>query len=286
MPDLAGDPARRSRLLVSLLPVTAPAFLVVAERAFPGGGLDADAMVYGLAVGALGAVAVWCAWPALTSGRERDSETHRNAVAVMDAALTVVAFAVSATWMHAAAGELAALTRAAAADALGDEYWDDAIGSEGESSKTLSVRAAVASFHVLVSWCRYGGALFATAAFARHGKPAVAAAACFAHAAFELLAGAAGPALAAYAFGNDEGSNPGLARDDSTSLFSNDIVVSTAFVIGVAVYMTFAVPWAHEWRVGRAGACGFLAAYFAFAAARGCVETGILFREPWFGKGR
>ena len=210
----------------------------------------------------------------------------------MDAALTVVAFAVSATWMHAAAGELAALTRAAAADALGDEYWDDANpgfhpGSEGESLKKLSVRAAVASFHALVSWCRYSGALFATVAFARRGKPAVAAAACFAHAAFELLAGAAGPALAAYAFGNDEGSNPGLASENvSANLFSNAITVSTAFVIAMAVYMTFAVPWAHEWRVGRGGACGFLAAYVVFAAARGCVETGILFREPWFGEGR
>ena len=52
MPDLAADPARRSRLLASLLPMTAPAFLVTAERAFPNGGLDVDAMVYGLAVGA------------------------------------------------------------------------------------------------------------------------------------------------------------------------------------------------------------------------------------------
>ena len=105
MPDLAADPARRSRLLASLLPMTAPAFLVTAERAFPNGGLDADAVVYGLAVGALGAVALWCAWPALASTRpraDRDPEAHRKAVAVMDAALSVVAFVVSATWMHAA----------------------------------------------------------------------------------------------------------------------------------------------------------------------------------------
>ena len=33
--------------------MTAPAFLVIAERGFPNGGLDVDAMVYGLAVGAL-----------------------------------------------------------------------------------------------------------------------------------------------------------------------------------------------------------------------------------------
>ena len=38
------------------------------------------------------------------------------------------------------------------------------------------------------------------------------------------------------------------------------------------------------WSVGRAGACGFLGAYFVFALFRGCVETGILFRHPWFEK--
>ena len=287
MPDLAADPARRSRLLASLLPMTAPAFLVTAERAFPNGGLDADAVVYGLAVGALGAVALWCAWPALASTRpraERDPEAHRKAVAVMDAALSVVAFVVSATWMHAAAGELAALTRAAAADALGDAYWEKP--SATHSATRDGVSGLVATFHALVSWCRYGGALFATAACARRGKPAVAAGACFSHAAFELLVGAAAPALAAYAFGDAEGSNPGLARDVFRNLFSNEVVVSTAFVVALAVYMAFAVPWAHEWRVGRGAACGFLAAYFVFSLFHGCVETGVLFREPWFGEGR
>jgi len=284
MPDLAADPARRSRLLASLLPMTAPAFLVTAERAFPNGGLDADAMVYGLAVGALGAVALWCAWPALASARPRaDPEAHRKAVAVMDAALSVVAFVVSATWMHAAAGELAALTRAAAADALGDAYWEKPSATH---SATPGVSGLVATFHALVSWCRYGGALFATAACARRGKPAVAAGACFSHAAFELLVGAAAPALAAYAFGDAEGSNPGLARDVFRNLFSNEVVVSTAFVVALAVYMAFAVPWAHEWRVGRGAACGFLAAYFVFSLFHGFVETGVLFREPWFGEGR
>jgi Ca2+/Na+ antiporter len=120
----------------------------------------------------------------------------------------------------------------------------------------------------------------------RRGKPAVAAGACFSHAAFELLVGAAAPALAAYAFGDAEGSNPGLARDVFRHLFSNEVVVSTAFVVALAVYMAFAVPWAHEWRVGRGAACGFLAAYFVFSLFHGCVETGVLFREPWFGEGR
>ena len=202
----------------------------------------------------------------------------------MDAALSVVAFVVSATWMHAAAGELAALTRAAAADALGDAYWEKP--SATHSATRDGVSGLVATFHALVSWCRYGGALFATAACARRGKPAVAAGACFSHAAFELLVGAAAPALAAYAFGDAEGSNPGLARDVFRNLFSNEVVVSTAFVVVLAVYMAFAVPWAHEWRVGRGAACGFLAAYFVFSLFHGCVETGVLFREPWFGEGR
>ena len=89
-----------------------------------------------------------------------------------------------------------------------------------------------------------------------------------------------------YAFGDAEGSNPGLARDVFRNLFSNEVVVSTAFVVVLAVYMAFAVPWAHEWRVGRGAACGFLAAYFVFSLFHGCVETGVLFREPWFGEGR
>ena len=284
MPDLAGDPARRSRLLAAALPMTAPAFLVLAERAFPSGGLDKNAMVYGLGVGALGAVAVWCAWPALVRGEH--AGLSKRSVAVMDAALTVTAFVVSATWMHAAAGELASLVRAAAADALGDEYWDSPSSSSSSFPSRKTKLATVATFHALVSWCRYGGALFSTVAFARRGKPATAAAACFAQSALELSVGVAAPALVAFRFGDREGSNPGLVVSAEQTLFSNGVVVSTAFVIASATYMTFAVPWAHEWRVGRAGACGFLASYFVFALFRGCVETGILFREPWFEKGR
>jgi hypothetical protein len=173
MPDLAGDPARRSRLLAAATPMTAPAFLVLATRAFPNGGLDENAMVYGLGVGALGSVAVWCAWPALVRGEH--AGLSKTSVAVMDAALTVTAYVVSATWMYAASGELESLVRAAAADALGDEYWDstDEVRSTSSSSSfpLKSKLASVATFHVLVSWCKYGGALFSTVACARVGKP-------------------------------------------------------------------------------------------------------------------
>jgi Ca2+/Na+ antiporter len=142
-----------------------------------------------------------------------------------------------------------------------------------------------------VSWCKYGGALFSTVACARVGKPAAAAAACFSMSALLVSVGVAAPALFAFRFGDLEGSNFGLIsgndRDsEDATLFSNEVVVSTAFTIVAATYMTFAVPWAHEWRVGRAGACGFLGAYFVFALFRGCVETGILFRSPWFEKER
>lgn len=291
MPDLAGDPARRSRLLAAATPMTAPAFLVLATRAFPNGGLDENAMVYGLGVGALGSIAVWCAWPALVRGEH--AGLSKTSVAVMDAALTVTAYVVSATWMYAASGELESLVRAAAADALGDEYWDstDEVRSTSSSSSfpLKSKLASVATFHVLVSWCKYGGALFSTVACARVGKPAAAAAACFSMSVFLLSVGVAAPALVAFRFGDLEESNFGLVSGNDNdsrhaTLFSNEVVVSTAFTIVAATYMTFAVPWAHEWRVGRAGACGFLGAYFVFALFRGCVETGILFRHPWFEK--
>mgnify|MGYP006957461993 CR=1 FL=1 len=52
------------------------------------------------------------------------------------------------------------------------------------------------------------------------------------------------------------------------------------------VSVDVAVPWADGWRIGRGAACGFLAAYFVFSLFHGCVETGVLFREPWFGEGR
>ena len=50
-------------------------------------------MVYGLGVGALGSVAVWCAWPALVRGEH--AGLSKTSVAVMDAALTVTAYAVA-----------------------------------------------------------------------------------------------------------------------------------------------------------------------------------------------
>ena len=65
MPELGADPARQSRALVSLLPVTAPLFFATAERIFPGT-LTPAGLVYGAVCGAIGAAATWCAWPTLT----------------------------------------------------------------------------------------------------------------------------------------------------------------------------------------------------------------------------
>jgi len=55
------NPARQSRLLTSLLPVTAPLFFISVERFLPAVITPAGA-AYGAVCGGIGAAALWCAW--------------------------------------------------------------------------------------------------------------------------------------------------------------------------------------------------------------------------------
>jgi len=292
MPDLAGDPARKSRLLIAALPVTAPLFFVSAERLFPFGGVAYAAGGYGLACSALGSVALWCAWPLLLR-----PDANRESVLVMDATLTVVAFAVSATWMHVCAGELLALAHASAIDALGWNWDADGFSDEisipgyGSASSGHPERrdgwrglARKATFQVLTCWCKNSASAFTAVALARVGKPAAAIAACFSQATFSFFVVVPVSALVAYAYGSDELANPGMRLPEThpRTLFTNGVTFAAAFVAAVAAYAAFAVPWAHEWRVGRLGACGFASAYFVFLIFQGVIDVGILARKPWF----
>ena len=171
MPELGADPARQSRALVSLLPVTAPLFFATAERIFPGT-LTPAGLAYGAVCGAIGAAATWCAWPTLTG-----PEAPRASVRIMDAVLTAVAFVISVAWLDAVSGELVALVAAVAK-------------IRGVSDAVVRATASV--------WARGAAAATVNVIVAKQGRPAMAVAACFAQPAFHL-AGAVGTGFLARA---------------------------------------------------------------------------------------
>ena len=101
MPDLGSDPARRSRLLTSLLPVTAPLFFVFMERFLGVNSLITPAgAAYGAVCGLMGSASLYIAWPHVKYSR------------VMNGILTVVAFVISVTWMDGTAGNSSTLLTA------------------------------------------------------------------------------------------------------------------------------------------------------------------------------
>jgi len=116
MPDLSRDPNRRSRFAIAVLPITAPLFIISATRVFPNGRLGIDAAVYGSVCGLFASVALFVAWPVLLK-----PDASQSSVKLMDMTLTVLAFVVSVTWIHAASQELVALTFAAGAANAGGE---------------------------------------------------------------------------------------------------------------------------------------------------------------------
>jgi hypothetical protein len=116
MPDLSRDPNRRSRFAIAVLPITAPLFIISATRVFPNGRLGIDAAVYGSVCGLFASVALFVAWPVLLK-----PDASQSSVKLMDMTLTVLAFVVSVTWIHAASQELVALTFAAGMANAGGE---------------------------------------------------------------------------------------------------------------------------------------------------------------------
>ena len=242
MPELGADPARQSRALVSLLPVTAPLFFATAERIFPGTVTPAG-LAYGAVCGAIGAAATWCAWPTLTG-----PEAPRASVRIMDAVLTAVAFIVSVAWLDATSGELVALVAAVAK-------------IRGVSDAVVRATASV--------WARGAAAATVNVIVAKQGRPAMAVAACFAQPAFHL-AGAVGTGFLARALtapGKDGGTRAALPEET---------VVAFAGLVGFLAYVVFAVPLAHDWRVSRRAAAGMLGYYALFAAAHALVAAGVV----------
>jgi sodium/potassium/calcium exchanger 6 len=244
-PDLGADPrAGSSRWFASVLPVTAPLFFAYSQRFFPSASyVNVDGAAYGAACGALGAVAMYCAWPALTG-----PDAPRSSVRAMDATLTTLAFVVSVAWLDAAAGELVSLIAATGKITGANE---DALGATvlawGDGASDAVVNAVVAS----------------------EGRVLMAASACFAGPAFNLLVGAS------VSFGLSSGA-AGIPY-----AMPNELVVLFVALTAFLAYVAVAVPLAHESRVSRGAAFGFLGYYAVANAVYACVCAGVVAKTPW-----
>ena len=194
MPDLGSDPARRSRLLTSLLPVTAPLFFVFVERFLGVNSLITPAgAAYGAVCGLMGSASLYIAWPHVKYSR------------VMNGILTVVAFVISVTWMDGTAGELVALLTA--------------LGKIHGVSETLLGATVLA-------WGNSVGDIVADITVAREGHPAMAIAACFAGPLFNLLMGlSAGLAIAT----EEHGTIAGIHLENELVVLAGALLVSLSF---------------------------------------------------------
>ena len=194
MPDLGSDPARRSRLLTSLLPVTAPLFFVFVERFLGVNSLITPAgAAYGAVCGLMGSASLYIAWPHVKYSR------------VMNGILTVVAFVISVTWMDGTAGELVALLTA--------------LGKIHGVSETLLGATVLA-------WGNSVGDIVADVTVAKEGHPAMAIAACFAGPLFNLLMGlSAGLAIAT----EEHGAITGIHLENELVVLAGALLVSLSF---------------------------------------------------------
>jgi len=194
MPDLGSDPARRSRLLTSLLPVTAPLFFVFVERFLGVNSLITPAgAAYGAFCGLTGSASLYIAWPHVKYSR------------VMNGILTVVAFVISVTWMDGTAGELVALLTA--------------LGKIHGVSETLLGATVLA-------WGNSVGDIVADITVAKEGHPAMAIAACFAGPLFNLLMGlSAGLAIAT----EEHGTIAGIHLENELVVLAGALLVSLSF---------------------------------------------------------
>ena len=194
MPDLGSDPARRSRLLTSLLPVTAPLFFVFVERFLGVNSLITPAgAAYGAVCGLMGSASLYIAWPHVKYSR------------VMNGILTVVAFVISVTWMDGTAGELVALLTA--------------LGKIHGVSETLLGATVLA-------WGNSVGDIVADVTVAKEGHPAMAIAACFAGPLFNLLMGlSAGLAIAT----EEHGTIAGIHLENELVVLAGALLVSLSF---------------------------------------------------------
>ena len=194
MPDLGSDPARRSRLLTSLLPVTAPLFFVFVERFLGVNSLITPAGAgYGAVCGLMGSASLYIAWPHVKYSR------------VMNGILTVVAFVISVTWMDGTAGELVALLTA--------------LGKIHGVSETLLGATVLA-------WGNSVGDIVADITVAKEGHPAMAIAACFAGPLFNLLMGlSAGLVIAT----EEHGTITGIHLENELVVLAGALLVSLSF---------------------------------------------------------
>ena len=229
----------------SALPVTAPLFFIAAERFLPNDVNPAGA-IYGAACGALGAVALYAAWPTLIG-----PDAPRAAVRAMTAALTIVAFAQSITWMDVVAGEIVALLAA--------------VGTiNGLSESLLGATFLACGISI--------GDLVSNVTVAKEGHPRMAVAACVGGPMFNVLVG-----LSLGMFSNVSKSGRPLLHFK----LHNDVIVLVASLLIALVYLFLSVVVVNRGRITRATALGVLFFYAGTQAVYVLTSMDMIFKTPW-----
>ena len=246
MPEVGKPLASRGRWATAALPVTAPLFFASVARFLNAGSVTRRGVLFGMACGSVGSVALFLSWPALI-GATRE---HPRVAKRLDFFFTLVAFAQAVMWMDAAAGELVALF--------------GAIGRISGVSESL-LGATVFAWGISVS------DLVSDTAVARRGMARAALAACFGGPLFNLLVGLCGSLVFATA---NHGTIRGIRVD-------NEIIVLVVCQMCAAAYLIAAVPILHGGKVTRVVAVGMLAFYATAQILIALVAGGVIFPEPW-----
>jgi len=246
MPEVGKPLASRGRWATAALPVTAPLFFASVARFLNAGSVTRRGVLFGMACGSVGSVALFLSWPALV-GATRE---HPRVAKRLDFFFTLVAFAQAVMWMDAAAGELVALF--------------GAIGRISGVSESL-LGATVFAWGISVS------DLVSDTAVARRGMARAALAACFGGPLFNLLVGLCGSLVFATA---NHGTIRGIRVD-------NEIIVLMVCQVCAAAYLIAAVPILHGGKVTRVVAAGMLAFYATAQILVALVAGRVIFPEPW-----
>lgn len=246
MPEVGKPLASRGRWATAALPVTAPLFFASVARFLNAGSVTRRGVMFGMACGSIGSVALFLSWPALV-GATRE---HPRVAKRLDFFFTLVAFVQAVMWMDAAAGELVALF--------------GAIGRISGVSESL-LGATVFAWGISVS------DLVSDTTVARRGMARAALAACFGGPLFNLLVGLCGSLVFATA---NHGTIRGIRVD-------NEIIVLMVCQVCAAAYLIAAVPILHGGKITRVVATGMLAFYVTAQILVALVAGSVIFPEPW-----
>ena len=246
MPEVGKPLPSRGRWATAALPVTAPLFFASVARFLNAGSVTRRGVLFGMACGSVGSVALFLSWPAL-AGATRE---HPRVAKRLDFFFTLVAFTQAVMWMDAAASELVALF--------------GAIGRISGVSESL-LGATVFAWGISVS------DLASDTAVARRGMARAALAACFGGPLFNLLVGLFGSLVFATA---SHGTIRGVRVE-------NEIVVLMVCQVCSVTYLMAAAPFLHGGKVTRGVAAGMLAYYVAAQILVALVAGRVIFPEPW-----